>query len=247
VLVKIVRRPVSALAFAVLAFAVLAAALLLTIAVLGGTQRAATTVTHAGGRVARAGATLQPARTASAADSVGGGVVAFRSFSDDFVEANDDAVKEHMAREGLTREETKELTYFALVVSESHDWDTVEALTEHAIEDEARRQAWTQMQRRSRQMRDELQGLVASNASEAERWDAIDRIESDYLADYYRLTGMTPELLDQLLRLSVETQSAAETAAAMAPHASVTAPAGANCVKRDPENPRAAPVPVPCP
>jgi hypothetical protein len=243
VLVKIVRRPagLSALAFAVLMFVVLAA-LLLTISMLGSPQRAATTVTQTGARVARAGATL---RAASADDVIGGGVVAFRSFSDDFVEANDDAVKDHMQREGLTREETKELTYFALLVSESHDWDTVEALTEHPIEDEARRQAWAQMQRRSRQMRDELHALV--DASEEQRWDAIDRIESGYLEDYYRLTGMTPELLDQLLRLSVESQSAAETAAAMAPNAPVTPPAGANCVKRDPENPRAAPVPVPCP
>ena len=154
-----------------------------------------------------------------------------------------------MEREGLTREETKELTFFALLASESHDWDAVESLTEHPIEDEARRQAWVQMQQRSRQMRDELQALVKQQASEAERWAAIDRIESGYLADYYRLTGMTPALLDQLLRLSLESQSAAETAAAMAPHAPTTRPPGtvANCVKRDPDNPQSAPVPVPCP
>ena len=207
----------------------------------------ATTITKAGARLARAGATLQLDRTAAPGGT--SGVVAFREFSDDFVEANDDAVIEHMKREGLTREETKELTFFALLVSESHDWDAVESLTEHPIEEEARRQAWVQMQQRSRQMREELQALVKQQASEAERWDAIDRIESGYLADYYRLTGMTPALLDQLLRLSLESQSAAETAAAMAPHAPTTRPPGAvaNCVKRDPDNPQAAPVPVPCP
>jgi hypothetical protein len=180
---------------------------------------------------------------------VGGGVDAFRAFSDDFVEANPDAVKDHMQREGLTREETKELTYFALLVSESHDWDAVEALTNHAIEDEARRQAWSQMQRRSRQMREDLQAAVKRKASEAERWEAIDRIESGYLTDYYLLTGMTPDLLDQLLRLSVENQSAAETAAALAPSAPSHRPPGANenCVRRDPDNPTAAPVSVPCP
>ena len=37
------------------------------------------------------------------------GVDVFRSLSDDFVDANPDAVKEHMEREGLTRAETKEL------------------------------------------------------------------------------------------------------------------------------------------
>ena len=199
-------------------------------------QRASTTVTKSGARVARSGATLHPGGGATGA--IGGtGVDAFRTFSDDFVEANPDAVKEHMQREGLTREETKELTYFALLVSESHDWDAVEALTNHAIEGEARRQAWAQMQRRSRQMRDALQVAVKSKASEAERWDAINRVESDYLADYYLLTGMTPDLLDQLLRLSVENQSAAETASALAPSAVSHRPPGANenCVRRDPE------------
>ena len=82
-----------------------------------------------------------------------------------------------------------------------------------------------------------------------QRWDAIDRIESAYLADYYVLTGMTPELLDQLLRLSVENQSAAETAAALAPRAPATRPPGSDehCVHRDLEHPDAPPVPVPCP
>ena len=173
---------------------------------------------------------------------------AFRAFSDDFVEANPDALAAHMAREGLTRAETKELTYFALLASESQDWDSVEALTGHPMEPEARRQAWSQMQRRSRQMRDELQALVKDNASEADRWAAIDRIERAYLDDYYLLTGMTPALLDQLLRVAVESQGAAETAAALAPNAPVAAPpAGSRCVRRDPDNPQAEPVPVPCP
>ncbi len=207
-------------------------------------------ITKNGDRSTRAGTTLQPAgSTGSSGPIAATGIEAFRSLSDDFVDANPDAVKEHMEREGLTRAETKELTYFALLVHESHDWDAVESLTQHPIEAEARRQAWSQMQRRSGQMREELQALVKSKASEEERWDAIDRIESGYLADYYVLTGMTPDLLDQLLRLSVENQSAAETAAALAPRAASQRPPGANehCVRRDPEHPDAAPVPVPCP
>ena len=98
-------------------------------------------------------------------------------------------------------------------------------------------------------MREELQGLVKAKAGEEERWDAIDRIESAYLADYYVLTGMTPDLLDQLLRLSVENQSAAETAAALAPRAPATRPpepTSAACIAIR-RHPNAAPVPVPCP
>jgi hypothetical protein len=211
--------------------------------------QAAAPITKNGDRTTRTGATLQPTGISSVGPLSTTGAEAFRSFSDDFVDANPDAVKEHMQREGLTRAETKELTYFALLVSESHDWDVVESLTDHPIEAEARRQAWSQMQRRSGQMREELQALVKSNAPEEERWAAIDRVESGYLEDYYRLTGMTPDLLDQLLRLSVENQSAAETAASLAPSAAAARPpgAGTSCVRRDPEHPDAPPVPVPCP
>jgi hypothetical protein len=242
-----------ALAAAVLAVAGLAATLLWVGRGDGNRDAArssaSATIMKEGGRVTRAGATLQPAGPEQAqAERTQSGVDAFRAFSDDFVEANPDAVKEHMQREGLTRAETKELTYFALLASESHDWDAVESLTNHPMEEEARRQAWSQMQRRSRQMADELRALVKSEASEAERWAAINKIEADYLADYYLLTGMNPALLDELLRRSVEGQSAAETAAALAPGASSRPPgAGANCVRRDPDNPQAAPVPVPCP
>src|SRR4029079_12612899 len=80
----------------------------------------ATTTAKAGDRVTRTGATLGGA-VRTAADSMTG-VDAFREFSSDFLEANPDAIKEHMEREGITRAETKELTYFALLASESQDW-----------------------------------------------------------------------------------------------------------------------------
>ena len=149
-----------------------------------------------------------------------------------------------MAKEGITLAETKELTYFALAVLESQDWDVVEDLTGHPIEDEARRQAAVEMRRRSQQMRDEV---LASESEEA-RWAAIERVESGYLSEYYRITGMTPALLDQLLLQSINNNKIWETASAAAPNAAPQAPTGAlNCVKRDPKNPDAPPVPVACP
>jgi hypothetical protein len=206
-----------------------------------------TVVTSTGTRIARTGATLRPQSEAARPLTELSGVAALREFSDDFAEANGDALREHMAREKLTRQETLELTFFALVASESQDWDTVEQLTGHAIQAEARRQAWVQMQQRSRQMREELQAMVKRGASEEERWEAIDQIESSYLDDYYRVTGMSPALLDQLLWLSVQGQNRPELAAAMSPSAGAGVPPGANCVKRDPENPNTPPIPVPCP
>jgi hypothetical protein len=149
-----------------------------------------------------------------------------------------------MAKEGITLDQTKELTYFALAVLESQDWDVVEDLTGHPIEEEARRQVATEMRRRSQQMRDE----VLAGRDEEERWAAIERVENGYLSEYYRITGMNPELLDQLLLQSVNSNQIWETASAVAPDAPPRVPSGAkDCVKRDPEHPESPPVPIACP
>jgi hypothetical protein len=201
-------------------------------------------------RRARAGHTLRPHGfdEASATPTTTPGVAAFREYTDDYVQMHIDDAQEHMANEGISLEETKELTYFAFVVLESQDWDVVEDLTGHPIEEEARRQASVEMRRRSQQMRDEVLEQVRSGEGEEARWATIGRVESGYLAEYYRITGMNPELLDQLLLQSVNSNHIWETSSAAAPHATPQAPSGAkDCMKRDPAHPDAPPVPVACP
>lgn len=176
------------------------------------------------------------------------GAVAFRKYTDDFVDAQADATRAHMAREGLTLDETRELTYFAVLAVESQDWARVESITGTPLAPDARRAVWESMMARSQEMRRHLQEEIAAGADEGTRWQTIARIESGYLSDYYRITGMTPALLDQLLLASVRDQRVNETIASVSPdNDQPPVPPGARpgaFVRRDPRHPERPPVPV---
>lgn len=176
------------------------------------------------------------------------GAAAFRTYTDDFVDAQAAVTREHMAREGLTMDETRELTYFAVLAVESQDWARVESLTGKRLSADERREAWEAMMARSQEMHRHMREEIARGADESTRWDVISRIERGYLSDYYRVTGMTPALLDQLLAASVEDQHVNETLASMSPSDDrPPVPGGGKrgvFVKRDPLNPSAPPVPV---
>jgi hypothetical protein len=191
-------------------------------------------------RRATPGVTLR----APSAPSGSPGALALRAQADDFIEQQGDAVREHMARERLTLDETRELTYFGILAVQSQDWQRVEQLTGAPLSDDARRQTWEAMMARSQEMRRELQEQIARGDGEDARWDTIARIEDGYLEDYFRITGMTPAMLDALLAAAVREQRAATTIAGLAPDAEPPRPPGATWVRRDPANPDRAPVPV---
>lgn len=176
------------------------------------------------------------------------GAVAFRKYTDDFVDAQADAVQAHMARERLTLDETRELTYFAVLAVESQDWARVESLTGKPLSPESRREVWESMMARSQEVRRHLQKEIAAGSDEGTRWETIARVESDYLGDYYRITGMTPALLDQLLLASVRDQRVNQTIASLSPdNDRPPVPPGSKpgaFVKRDPLHPDRPPVPV---
>ncbi len=176
------------------------------------------------------------------------GAVAFRKYTDDFVDAQADAARAHMAREGLTLDETRELTYFAVLAVESQDWARVESLTGRPLTSDTRREVWESMMARSQEMRRHLLEEIAAGAEEGTRWETIARVESGYLTDYYRITGMTPALLDQLLLASVRDQRVNETIASVSPdNDRPPVPPGGRpgaFVKRDPLHPERPPVPV---
>lgn len=172
------------------------------------------------------------------------GALALRAQADDFVEQQADAVRAHMAREGLTLDETRELTYFGILAVQSQDWQRVESLTGAPLSEDARRQTWEAMMARSQEMRRELQEQIARGESEDARWDTIARIEDGYLQDYFRVTGMTPALLDELLAAAVREERTSSTMAALAPDAEPPRPPGSTWVRRDPEHPERPPVPI---
>lgn len=134
------------------------------------------------------------------------GATAFRGYTDAFVDSQPDELAANMAREKISERETRELTYFALLAKTSLDWDAVEEITGHPIEDNARKYATQAMFAASEEMKKELRADVAAGKSEAERADTVARVEQGYLDQYDHLTGMTPDLLDWLLWESVQNQ-----------------------------------------
>jgi hypothetical protein len=196
--------------------------------------------------VSTPGRRVTPSVTLRATASTAGspGALALRAQADDFVEQQAEATREHMAREGLSLDETRELTYFAILAVQSQDWERVEGLTGAPLSPDARRAAWEAMMARSQEMRRELQEQVARRDGEDARWQTIARIEDGYLEDYFGLTGMTPAMLDALLAAAVREQRASATIAGLAPDAEPRSPSGGQWVRRDPAHPERPPVPV---
>jgi hypothetical protein len=226
----------------------------------GGTTRAAATEgatastsgpVRAKARAASPGLSLR-AGAAGALPDAAPGAAAFREYTDDYVDLQPEITREHMAREHLTIDETKELTYFAVLAVESQDWARVESLTGKPLSNDQRREVWEAMMARSQEMHRHMGEAIAGGADDGTRWDTITRVEGGYLGDYYRITGMTPELLDQLLLLSVRNQHVNETLASLSPDNNDPPPAPAGTkygtfVKRDPMHPERPPVPVEAP
>ncbi len=160
------------------------------------------------------------------------GESAVRAFAEDFMAAQADEVKAHLAREKISLAETKELTYFALVARTSLDWDAVEAVTGHPIHPNARKYATSAMFDASEQMKSDLHAEVAANDPIDKRWDTIHDIEKRYLDHYYDLTGMTPEMLDWLEYEQIHNQHV-DSGTDLSPNAAAPAgPAGTHSVDR---------------
>ncbi len=158
------------------------------------------------------------------------GEAAFRELTDEHLAQNEAELAAHQAREQLTRDEVRELTYTGLLATRTMDWDAVEQLTGHAIHPNARKYASDAMFEASDTMRRELRDQVAQGDAPEERWETIRRNQEAFLARYYELTGMTPELLDWLLWESVHDQRASATADA--PPAPPAGGGGGNPVDR---------------
>ncbi len=93
----------------------------------------------------RHGAVGSPEYLEVAASDAHVGAAAFRAYSDDYVDSVMDQVAEHVAREKITVDETRELTYFALAAKTSIDWDAVEQVTGHGVDPNARKYATQEM------------------------------------------------------------------------------------------------------
>jgi hypothetical protein len=124
---------------------------------------------------------------------------AFRRMSDRFVRHNLDAAKAQAAKEGLTLEEVRELTYFGQVVQHTQRWGEVEAILGRPPTSEEMEQASTLMHELDAELEKRMRAAVASGDNEAQRKPLIAEMQSRYEREYLAITGMTAEQLDDLL------------------------------------------------
>jgi hypothetical protein len=142
---------------------------------------------------------MREAIVASARGSSRPGQAAFRTFTDAYVDANLDFAEEQAASEGVTVAEVRELTHFGLLVLATQRVSDVEQMVGGELSSGQREALATLMTSANERFKQDIRALVASGASEEERWTLIRETEATYLASFYAATGMTEVLLDDLL------------------------------------------------
>ena len=127
------------------------------------------------------------------------GLAAFRTFTDQYVDANLDFAERQAASEGVTLPEVRELTHLGMLVLATQRVADVEEMIGKDLPGAEEEALASLMQAANDDFKAKLHELVARRADEAERLALIRRTEARYLADFYATTGMTEDLLDDLL------------------------------------------------
>jgi hypothetical protein len=124
---------------------------------------------------------------------------AFRATIDAFMNYNKAFADAQAAEEGITVAEVHELTYFGFLVLQTQQWPEIESLTGHPLGAKERERAESLMHDLNAEFKAALRKLVADKAPEEARWKLIRDIQERYKREYFALTGMNAELLDDLL------------------------------------------------
>ncbi len=127
------------------------------------------------------------------------GDVAFRATIDAFMTYNQKLAEAQAEAEGITIEEIHELTYFGFLALQTQRWPDVEDLIDRELTEEERTLGADLLRTTNQEFKEQLRQLVAEGAPESERWELIRSTQARYRREYFAITGMTPELLDQLL------------------------------------------------
>jgi hypothetical protein len=127
------------------------------------------------------------------------GELAFRAYTDLFVDHNLAFAEKQAIAEGLTVGEVRDLTHFGLLVLTTQRVPEVEELLGRELTAEQRGGLTELMHTTNDGFKREMRALVARGASEAERRQLMQRTDAAYRQAYFALTGMSPELLDDLL------------------------------------------------
>jgi hypothetical protein len=127
------------------------------------------------------------------------GEKAFRATVDAFMKYNRAFAEEQARNEGITVDEVGELTYFGFLVLHTQRWGEVEELLGRAVDPDERALAEELMHTANAEFKGAMRKLVAEGAPAEARWELVRDAEERYQREYLAITGMTPELLDDLL------------------------------------------------
>lgn len=127
------------------------------------------------------------------------GEKAFRATIDAFMDYNKAFADAQAAEEGISVAEVHELTYFGFLVLQTQQWPEIEAVIGHPLGDKERERAESLMHDTNSEFKSALRKLVAEKAPEEARWKLIRDVQERYKREYFALTGMNSELLDDLL------------------------------------------------
>jgi hypothetical protein len=127
------------------------------------------------------------------------GEAAFVAYSDRFVDENLEFAQDQARAEGITLPEVRDLTRLGLLVMSTQRLPEVEEVLGRELSPEIKDALEEMVQRENGGFKAQLRALVAKRAPEAQRWELIHAADARYRAEFFRISGMTAELLDDLL------------------------------------------------
>ncbi len=127
------------------------------------------------------------------------GEKAFRADALAFFEFNGDLGEEKAAKEGVTLDELKELTYMGLLAMHIRRWDTVGRLTGREMSPEEQVKGDELVFSASNALKAAIREHVAKGDPPEARWETIRKHQASFIEQYKALVKISPEQYDRLL------------------------------------------------
>jgi hypothetical protein len=129
------------------------------------------------------------------------GEKAFRADALAFFEHNGDLAEEKAAKEGITTDELKELTYMGLLAMHVRRWDEVARVTRRELTADERARGDELVFSASNELKAAIRAQVAKGEPAQARWETIKKIQASFVDRYKEIVKISPEDYDRLLAL----------------------------------------------
>lgn len=127
------------------------------------------------------------------------GEAAFNAYSDRFIDENLELAEQQARNEGLTLPEIRALTRLGLLVMATQKLPDVEEVLGRELPPETKDELASMVNRVNGGFKDQMRALVAKKAPEEERWKLISAADASFRAEFFKISGMTPAQLDDML------------------------------------------------